>query len=286
MLDLITIVLPVRNGETYLAEAIESVLDQTYENFELIIVDDFSTDSTNSISAGFAEMDSRVKLIRNPVNFGLPRSLNVGFAEAQGDLLTWTSHDNVLFENFLSSCVSTINSGYDFVYSDFLIIDSIGAQIDVSKVSPPENLLYGNCIGASFMYKREVYEKVGDYVQECFMYEDYEYWTRVWFAGFNMFAKPEIIYQYRRHELQLTVTRPMPESYLNFRISVIDTAVTLPRRNRSKAAIQLIPMCIRAGSYLDTFGLLARSLKLHPLITLTESVSISLAKIRSISSHD
>src|SRR6516162_6752271 len=93
-LPLISIVLPTFNGARYLREAIESCLHQSYPNWELILVDDASTDETPSIIADYLARDRRVTSLRNPVNRKLPGSLNAGFAQARGELLTWTSDDN------------------------------------------------------------------------------------------------------------------------------------------------------------------------------------------------
>src|SRR5437870_4846053 len=90
----VTIVLPVYNGQTYLRQSIESCLKQTHRNFELVVVDDCSTDNSPSIITEYARQDSRIISIRNTTNRRLPGALNVGFAASTGDFLTWTSDDN------------------------------------------------------------------------------------------------------------------------------------------------------------------------------------------------
>lgn len=81
----VSIVLPVYNGEVYLRQAIESVLAQTYENWELIIVDDCSTDGSPAIMDEYAGWDARIKVVHNKENQKLPESLNIGFRQAEGD---------------------------------------------------------------------------------------------------------------------------------------------------------------------------------------------------------
>src|SRR6476660_8627759 len=90
----ISVILPTHNGTRYLREAIESCLCQTHESWELIIVDDASTDDTPRIIADYAAGDGRIRTIRNARNLRLPASLNVGFSHARGKFLTWTSDDN------------------------------------------------------------------------------------------------------------------------------------------------------------------------------------------------
>src|SRR5688572_20908989 len=107
---MVSIVLPTFNGSRYLAESIESCLAQTYRAWELIIVDDCSTDETPSIIKSFEARDSRIRSIRNQKNLKLPGSLNAGFAEAKGALFTWTSDDNLYRPNALEVMVAEIES--------------------------------------------------------------------------------------------------------------------------------------------------------------------------------
>ena len=102
--NLVSIVLPVYNGDDYVEASIKSVLSQTYKNFELIIVDDGSTDRTPEIVDSCAEKDRRIKVIHQE-NRKLPRTLSRGFREARGELFTWTSADNIMHPQFLEKFV-------------------------------------------------------------------------------------------------------------------------------------------------------------------------------------
>lgn len=81
----ISVILPVYNGEKYVANAIESILNQTYHNIELIIVNDCSADNTLQIIEDYAKKDDRIKIYCNDSNQKLPKSLNIGFSKASGD---------------------------------------------------------------------------------------------------------------------------------------------------------------------------------------------------------
>ena len=105
----VSIILPVYNGEKYLSLAIESILKQTYKNFELIIIDDCSSDQTHSIALKYKEKDSRVRVYRNKTNSKLPVSLNAGFHVATGELFTWTSDDNILKPETIETMVHVLN---------------------------------------------------------------------------------------------------------------------------------------------------------------------------------
>ena len=91
----VSIVLPTYNGEKFIKESIESVLNQTFEDWELIIVDDCSTDGTLEIIKEYLKKDYRIHLIHNETNRKLPLSLNIGFRKSMGEYLTWTSDDNI-----------------------------------------------------------------------------------------------------------------------------------------------------------------------------------------------
>lgn len=206
----VSIVLPVYNGENYLGKAIESCLQQTHKNIELIIVDDASIDNTPEIIAKYAQKDSRIISLRNKQNLKLPTSLNVGFSYTKGDLLTWTSADNYYDENAIKTLVQYLSTwpDVDFVYSAYYIIDSVGERDvllpTVNYLPPPWQLPFGNTVGAYFLYRRKVYEKVGFYRADMEYMEDYEYWVRVYKSGFKMNRLHLPYYYYRRHEKSMT----------------------------------------------------------------------------------
>ena len=102
----ISIVLPVHNGEAFLAAALESILSQSFADFELIAVDDMSSDASPEILAAFANKDSRVRVITLDTNAKLPGALNAGFARARADWLSWTSDDNLLHPDMFAALLA------------------------------------------------------------------------------------------------------------------------------------------------------------------------------------
>lgn len=203
----VSIVLPTYNGEKYLRESIDSILGQTFRNWELIIVDDCSADGTPEIIEEYCRRDSRIRAIRNKVNQKLPRSLNIGFANAVGDYLTWTSDDNRYKSRALQLMYDFLeeNPGYGLVYCDMDNIDGQGNIL--SRVSiPPSALYYEDCVRACFMYTRAAAEVTGCYDPDMFLVEDYDYWLRI-NEGFPVGHLPENAYTYRFHGSSLTVTR-------------------------------------------------------------------------------
>lgn len=200
----ISIIIPVYNGELYLSEAIESCLLQTFPDFEIIIVNDCSTDSSLRIAEAFAIQDARVKIITNSVNKKLPASLNLGHRAAKGTYITWTSDDNILKPKFLEKLVAELEKDQaDIVYSNYDIIHTDGSLKRKHITGPTEKLLFGNAVGASFMYKRIVFEALEGYNEQLFLLEDYDFWLRASHT-FKYRHLNENLYQYRLHPNSLT----------------------------------------------------------------------------------
>lgn len=206
--DLISIVLPIYNGEKYMRESIESVIMQSYKNWELIIVNDCSTDNTAEIANEYVQKDSRIKYYKNEKNMRLPKTLNRGFSLAKGDYLTWTSDDNLFKENALEKMILALKrDNADFVYASYETIDENGKYIDYVKAnkSGKYEIIGNNVVGACFMYTRKVYEIVGDYDYNYTLVEDYDYWLRI-FPIFETTYISEVLYSYRFHSGALTST--------------------------------------------------------------------------------
>lgn len=202
---LVSVVLPTFNGAKYLAGAINSVIRQTYSNWELIVVDDGSTDDTSRLAAVFSQTDDRVKIHHNTRNLGLPISLNVGMKSSSGQLLTWTSDDNICRPHALQTMVECFSGSPDvaFVYADYTVVDDQGQYLRCVKVDEISGLMRGNCIGPCFMYRRQVHELVGDYDPCARLAEDYDYWLRV-SKVFRMMPLHQDLYLYRAHRSSLT----------------------------------------------------------------------------------
>lgn len=217
--DLVSVILPVYNGENRIREAIDSILSQTYKNFELIIVNDGSTDGTKEIVESYT--DKRIKIV-NQENKKLPRALSEGFRQAKGEFYTWTSDDNILMENCLEVLVNELKAKPDtaMVYGNLRLINGKGKikrgqfwyekPILSGNVMLPEdaealNTYANNTIGAAFMYRATAGQILGDYSAYKNTLEDYDYWMRMnslFKVQHTEEKKP--IYYYRFHKDSLT----------------------------------------------------------------------------------
>ena len=124
----VSIGLPVFNGARYIAEAINSHLDQTFEDFELIVSDNASDDETPDIVAEIAAKDSRVRFLQNEVNVGANRNYNITLAASRGEYFRWHAHDDVLEPAFLERCVERLDAdpGVVLAYTQSTLIDGNG----------------------------------------------------------------------------------------------------------------------------------------------------------------
>jgi glycosyltransferase involved in cell wall biosynthesis len=206
---LVSIVLPTHNGARYLRDAIDSCIAQTYKQWELIVVDDASTDDTPCIIADYVARDGRISSVRNLKNCRLPGSLNRGFARARGELFTWTSDDNIYRPHALENMVGFLleNPDIALVYTDFSEIDEAGQILGSGLTGPVQELALGCVIGACFLYRRVVDEQLGGYDESMFLVEDYDFWLRA-STRFKLARLEQDLYMYRRHSQSLTQTRP------------------------------------------------------------------------------
>ena len=201
----VSIVLPTYNGTKYLAHSLESCFAQTHRRLEVVVVDDGSGPEVAEVVGRFR--DPRLKYLRHEVNRGLPAALNSGFRAASGALLTWTSDDNLYAPDALEQMVRFLCTypDVDFVYSDAYEIDAEGKVVGMLWVPPPEWLRVKNRVGGSFMYRRRVYEALGDYDRGAVLAEDYDYWLRV-ARRFTMHRLFRVLYYYRYHPRSLTAS--------------------------------------------------------------------------------
>ncbi|HEX6707573.1 MAG TPA: glycosyltransferase family A protein [Albitalea sp.] len=144
---LVTVGIPVYNGERYLARAIESLLTQTLADFELIVADNASTDRTQQMCEDYARRDSRVRYVRHPSNIGAPRNWNCLVDLARGKYFKWATANDRNAPTMLARCVEVLESdpGVVLCYGHTLLMDEderpievFNGDIDVPMAAPSE----------------------------------------------------------------------------------------------------------------------------------------------------
>jgi glycosyltransferase involved in cell wall biosynthesis len=207
---LVSIVLPTYNGSRYIRQSVGSCLAQRFTDFELIIVNDCSTDDTAAIIEELGRQDPRIRIIHNEFNKKLPLSLNTGFAQARGKYHTWTSDDNYYAPDALEKMMAVLEADAhrDLVYTDYSLVDE---ESHVFGTRTFHNIYdsftdWLGC-GACFLYKAEVFQANKGYNPGAFLIEDYDFFMRA-FLQFTFYYLPGYdLYFYREHPSSLTSTQ-------------------------------------------------------------------------------
>lgn len=201
----VSIVLPTYNQAGYLPKALESIFAQSWQDFELIVVNDGSTDETAQVLEAYRQQVDFTLIHQE--NQKLPNALNTGFRLARGRYLTWTSSDNLMMPQMLASLVSALEShpNVGMVYADWAVIDEQDRLLGTVHTFDHDRhlLMRTNYINACFLYRRACQERVGLYNPDYLHAEDWEYWWRIALA-FELLHVPEVLYAYRVHGDSLT----------------------------------------------------------------------------------
>jgi len=158
---LVSIVTPSYNCEKYIASTIESVLNQTYSNFEMIIVDDISTDKTTDIIKKYQKKDKRIKLIVLDKKGGASIARNRAIKEAKGKYIAFLDSDDMWYEEKLEKQITWMeNNSINFSYTDYEYINENNEKLNIKRVCPKKmsyfRMLLGDSIGClTVVYNRE-----------------------------------------------------------------------------------------------------------------------------------
>ncbi len=207
----VSILMPVYNAEPYLSEAIQSMLNQTYADFELIILDDCSTDRSAEVVQTFS--DARIVYHRNEVNSGLANNLNTGLKLATGKYIARMDGDDISLPHRLQTQVDFLESHPDIdLCSCAMQMFGADNQLWIRDRDPEQvkitMMFYSAVLHASSVFRRDVFEKNNLYYkQETFPAEDYDLWARAAFFC-RMVNLPDVMYLYRMHRTQVTSTDP------------------------------------------------------------------------------
>jgi glycosyltransferase involved in cell wall biosynthesis len=205
---LVSVLMPVYNGEKYLNEAIESILNQTYANFEFIILNDGSTDDSEAIILSYD--DSRIVYIKNPDNYKLIKTLNIGFSMTKGKYIARMDADDISHPERFAKQVQFLEFNEDY--------GLVGSGVNLLNGENKCQLLYHTdhaslkfalafyCpfIHPSVMLRKELVKGMDAVFDSNYVHaEDYELWTRLSFIT-KMANLPEYLLDYRIHDAQIS----------------------------------------------------------------------------------
>lgn len=195
---LVSVLMPAYNQAEYVSEAIESLLTQTYTNWELAVVDDGSPDNVAEIVKKYTDSDPRIKFYHTE-NQGVSAARNFAAAHTSGELILPLDADDIFEPEYMELCVKkfTEDSSVKVVYCNWQMF---GAQTD----SPPlsykgyEDLLISNTIFSAAMYRRSDFESIGGYDTLIpFGFEDWDFWISLLDKNSKVYQIPRKLFNYR-----------------------------------------------------------------------------------------
>lgn len=197
----VSVLMPVYNAGRFLADAVRSILGQTYKDFELIIVDDGSTDATADILSDVAKKDLRVRLIRNESNLGIVQALNKGLSICQGEYVVRMDADDISASNRLSKQIAVMENEPEIsvLGASVSYIDAEGKSLGVVRESRVDkSLLYANpLLHPTVVIRKKALDKIGARYEDKYLYaEDYFLWLRLSKEG-KIGTIPDVVLNYR-----------------------------------------------------------------------------------------
>jgi glycosyltransferase involved in cell wall biosynthesis len=250
----VSILMPVYNVQDYVAEAIESILNQTFTNFELIVLDDFSTDNTAVIARSY--LDKRIIYHLNESNLGLANNLNVGLRMAKGEYIARMDGDDISLPSRLEVQTYFLDNHPDIDLCS-CALEMFGQETQVwIRESNPEQvkitmLFYSPVLHATSVFRKESFLKYNLYYnQDAFPAEDYELWSRAVFYC-QLVNIPDILYKYRIHGVQVTKTDDRREEKVHqIRLNYLKNA--LPYLSESDANLFIERFIEKNGITVET----------------------------------
>ena len=215
----VSIVMPVLNGERYIGEALQSIAAQTYKDYELILVNDGSTDKTVRVAEAFMDrMD--IKVVQHPARKGIAASVNDGLRAATGEYITFLDHDDLWLSDMLATQIKHLEQNPDvgMVHADFQTIDPDGRIIEESVAKcrdrrRPSGHVFRDLFLDSFicansvLIRKECFDRLGGY-DEGLLWGDYHMWLRI-ARHYKIDYIPKVLAQYRQHFTQGTRSVPV-----------------------------------------------------------------------------
>lgn len=267
----VSIGLPVYNGEDFLEDAIRSALTQSFDDFELVICDNASTDRTGTIARDLAGDDPRVRYLRNERNLGASGNFARAFTESRGELFKWLAHDDRLAPGYLAATVAALdatpdailcNSAVDYIDERGDVFASYTSVLGSAGVARPSErfatmvLRSHSCVDMFGLVRREALE--GSLLISSFHGADRALLAQLALRG-RMLQLPERLVQMREHGKRYTRQMSNREARRLWHSSARKRASALPTLNLYRVYLGLVANeRLTPGERLACYGVLAR----------------------------
>ena len=210
----VSVLMPVYNAERYLAKALNSILNQTFTDFEVVVINDGSTDSSERILLQFEHLDHRIRLFSRP-NLGLVDTLNEGLEYVKGQYIARIDADDIALPTLFEKQVVFLDSHKDYVAVGELVlmIDQDDDPIRVTNQNSDHEEIdrmhlmgFGAFPHSGSMIRREAIQQIGGYRKQFNHAEDIDLWLRLAEVG-RLQNLPEVLLKYRLHPKSIGHTR-------------------------------------------------------------------------------
>ena len=201
MPPVVSVIMPAYNTEKYIQEAVSSIENQTLRDWELLVVDDCSTDQTYEILLKLAQEDARIRIIRNQTNCGAAMSRNIAFSQCSGKYVALLDSDDLWEpEKLEKQVICAEKTGADIIYCSYSIIDEYGRKKSHDFIVPEhtdfDSMLKKSTISCSTALLKS--ELVAQFQFPTHMYhEDLAYWLELLKNGANAVGMTEVLASYR-----------------------------------------------------------------------------------------
>ncbi|STO54143.1 glycosyl transferase [Canicola haemoglobinophilus] len=210
---LISVIIPCYNAEKFVEKSVRSIMEQTYNNLEIILINDCSTDNTEFILQQLALEDKRIVYIKNDHNLKLPKTLNKGIALAQGEYIARMDADDIAVPERLETQMNFMlnNPEIDLVGTNLKHLDEHDNFTGYASAQPTEHKdivkqLAWKCtiVHPSILAKKSLFTELNGFDESIVYAEDYELWIRAYLAGKKFANLAEPLLHYRIHQKQMT----------------------------------------------------------------------------------
>ncbi|WP_428026151.1 glycosyltransferase [Arcobacter sp.] len=177
---LVSIIITTYNRSNFLKRALDSAITQTYQNIEIIIVDDASSDDTNQIIKEYMSKDKRIVYLKNPIQSGANVSRNKGIKYAKGRFIAGLDDDDEFTSNRISLLVNNYDKNFSFITSNNIIVqDGHFINTEYKEIVSLKDMLYNNVIGNQGLIEKERLLSVGLYDNKLLACQDYDMWMKL-----------------------------------------------------------------------------------------------------------
>lgn len=242
---LVTVLLPVYNGGKYLEYSVKSILEQTYKDFEFLVIDDCSTD--DSLGRVKAFNDRRVVISSNTKNLGQTRSLNIGLRLAKGKYIARMDTDDIAFPHWLEHQLGFIeqNPEYAVVSAKVAAIDSRNRTTRILNSPSSENIILKSLVASPInhvgsLFRKDVISNLGGYDESFKIAADYDLWSRLLRKNYRLASTNKVLVAIRFHEQSISIMERGKSDRLEMSLIMRGNINCFTRMDISEKDVQLI----------------------------------------------